>query len=193
LRPRRSGRITPLRDSERGEMLDLLREFYREYTLFFTGPLFTDNGYHIIREGEKIVAGLQVYPVSWHVVDFGGRLANRLVPFLVRIPWIRRRFDPDELRLLAFDGIYCAEGREDVLYELIEGVLERAGRYVGILMMDKSSGLFRIFDRKQHLGILHRILGGFTADMRMHFINLPEEVRQHFRRQPAYVPTYDNS
>jgi hypothetical protein len=193
MRPRRSERIRTLKKNEQEEMLGLLRGFYGEYTLFFPDPLFMDDGYHVIREGADVVAGLQVYPVSWHVVDFGGGPSRLLAGLLVKIPWIRKRIDPDEIRLLAFDGIYCAEGREDALYELMEGVLERAGRYVGVLMMDKQSDLFRIFDRKKNLGILHRILGGYTAEMRMHFINLPEEVRQHFRDHPSYVPTYDNS
>ena len=75
----------------------------------------------------------------------------------------------------------------------MEGVLERTGTYVAMLMMDKGADLYRIFTDNRKLGILHRILGDFTADIRVRFINLPGEIRQYFLDHPTYVPTYDNS
>jgi hypothetical protein len=115
------------------------------------------------------------------------------VKLLVRIPWARKRFNPDSLKMLAFDGIYCESGYEEILYELMEGVLHQTGRYVAMLMMDCESGLNRIFLEMKKLGIIHKILGSFTADIRIRFINIPEEVREQFHQKPAYIPTYDNS
>ncbi|TFG38941.1 MAG: hypothetical protein E4H44_03010 [Candidatus Aminicenantes bacterium] len=193
LRPKRSERVEPLAESDREAMRGLLHKFYRDYILFFDDPLFKDNGYHVIKESGRVVAGLQVYPVRWHVVDFGSGMVNKLVGLLAKIPWIKKRINPEELKLLAFDGIYCEPGYEAVLYELMEGVLELTGRYLAILMMDGSSALYTIFRERQKLGILHRMLGSFTADVRVRFINMPEEVRQLFLDQPTYIPTYDNS
>ena len=94
---------------------------------------------------------------------------------------------------MAFDGIYCEKGYEPVLYELMEGVLERTGTYVGMLLMDEDSELYGIFRQNRKLGIINVILGSFFADVRMRFINLPEEVRQYYREHPTYIPTHDNS
>ena len=193
LRPRRSERISQLKDGEKGEMTTLLNDFYKDYTLFFTDPLFRDNGYYIIRESGRVVAGLQAYPVSWSVIDFGSGMANQLMRLLVRIPWIRKRFNPEELKLLAFDGMFCEPGYADAFYELMEGVLELTGRYVAMLMMDRESGLYCIFEERKKLGIIHKILGSFTADVRIRFIHIPEEVREQFLQRPTYIPTYDNS
>ena len=97
------------------------------------------------------------------------------------------------MRLLAFDGIYCETGHEEALYELMEGVLERKGRYLGMLMMDSGSSLYSIFNNRKKLGIFHNLLGEFKADLRARFINAPDEVHKWLKDYPTYIPTYDNS
>lgn len=193
LMPKHSHRLEILPDEEQGSMENILKEFYSAYNLFFSNPLFRDQGYYVIRDSGRIVAGIQVYPVSWRIVDFGSKITNRLVRLGVKIPWVKRRVDPDEVRMLAFDGIYCESGYEKSLYELMEGVLERNGRYLAMLMMDQKSGLYKLFCEQGRLGPVHKVLGTFMADMRMRFINIPEETRLLFLDQPTYIPTYDNS
>ncbi|MEN8157290.1 MAG: hypothetical protein ABFS10_10070 [Bacteroidota bacterium] len=193
LRPKKSGRMEQLPEQEHDEMLSLLRNFYKDYTLFYPGPIFSDNDYHVIRESGRVVAGLKAYPVRWQVLDMGGGVANRVVGVLSKIPWVRKRVDPDELKMLVLDGIYCEPGSEEALYELIEGVLEKAGVYVAMFIMDNRSGLYRIFSERKRLGFLHSLLGEFKAEVRMHFINIPDKVRRQFREQPTYITTYDNS
>ncbi|MFH0756162.1 MAG: hypothetical protein V2B15_02605 [Bacteroidota bacterium] len=193
LRPKRSARMEQLPETEREAMRQLLGDYYSHYILYFDDPLFKDNGYYVIKDSGTVVAGLQVYPVSWQIVDFGSGMANKLAGLLTRIPWMNTRINPGALKLLAFDGIYCKPGFEDSLYELMEGVLERTGRYIGLLLMDIKSELYTIFGNHRKLGLLHKILGSFTADARVRFINMPEEVRQQFMDRPIYIPTYDNS
>jgi hypothetical protein len=193
LKPRRSERLEQLPDSDKGEMVLLLKEFYSDYNLFYSNPLFKNQGYYVIRESGRVVAGIQEYPVSWRIVDYGSVLVNSLMRVLTRIPWVRSRVGSDELKMLAFDGIYCEPGYEKVLYELMEAVLARKGRYLAMLMMDQKSGLYQIFRKYGHLGPLHRVLGTFMADIRVRFINIPAEAKNQFLAQPTYIPTYDNS
>lgn len=193
MHPRRSARIEQLPAQDQEQMMSLLRDFYRDYTLFVPDPIFKDDQYYVIRENGRIVAGVQTYPVTWRIVDFGSGPANRVIRLVARIPWVRRRLNPEAVRLLAFDAIYCAEGYEADLYELLEGVLERTGVYVGMLMMDTDSGLYRVFSRNKKFGVLHRLLGTFVSEVRARFINIPEEVRQYYLEHPTYIPTYDNS
>jgi hypothetical protein len=193
MRPRRSQRVEQLPEAGQEAMLGLLHDFYKEFTLFFPDPLFRDHGYYVIRDSGRVVAGLQVYPVTWRIVDFGGGVANLSVRLLTKVPWVRKRINPVDLKLLAFDGIYCEPGHEAALYELMEGVLERTGVYIAMLMTDMSSPLYAIFRDHRRLGLLHMLLGSYTADVRIRFINLPEEVRQYFLGHPTYIPTYDNS
>ncbi len=191
--PRISDRIEQLPELEQASMLALLKEFYHDYTLFFPDPLFEKDDYYVIKESGRVVAGIQIYPVTWRIVDFGGSLVNRVVKIMVRIPWVKRRFNPDDFRMLAYDGIYCEKGYESALYELMEGVLARTDTYVAMLMMDTESELYSIYNNNQKLGILHKVMGTFLADIRVRFINLPDEIRQHFLDHPTYIPTYDNS
>jgi hypothetical protein len=193
LSPKKSARVEQLPENEQEEMLSLLKEYYQEHTLFFTDPLFKNDDYYVIRDRGKVVAGIQTYPVTWKIVDFGSKTANWLIRVLTQIPWVRKRITPEQLDLLAFDGIYCEAGYEKELYELMEGVLAQSGRYLAMVMVDKSSNLYCIFERQKKLGLLHKIFGTFLADIRVRFINLPEETRQYFLDHPTYIPTYDNS
>lgn len=193
LSPKKSARVEQLPENEQGKMLELLTSYYKEYTLVFTDPLFKNKDYYVIRDQGKVVAGLQYYRVTWRIVDFGSKAANRLIRLGVRIPWVRKRITPEKLDLLAFDGIYCTPGYEQSLYELMEGVLALSGRYLAMIMADTSSGLYRIFEKQQKLGLVHKVIGTFKADIRVRFINLPGEIRQYFLDHPTYIPTYDNS
>ena len=193
LTPKRSLRVERLPENEQAGMLSLLKEYYSDHTLFFTDPLFKNNDYYVIRQNGRVVAGIQIYLVTWKIVDFGSKTANRLIRILTRIPWVRKRITPEELQLLAFDGIYCAPGYESYLYELMEGVLAHTNRYLAMVMVDMNSPIYAIFENRKKLGILHKMLGTFLADIRVRFINMPEETRQYFLDHPTYIPTYDNS
>ncbi len=174
-------------------MLATLREFYRDFTLFFSDPLFKNDDYYVIRDSGRVVAGIQIYHVTWRIVDFGSGVANWTVRLLTKIPWFKRRMDPERLRLLAFDGIYCEKGYESSLYELMEGVLERSGTYLGMLMMDMDSEIYRIYRTRKKLGVVNKLVGTFNADIRVRFINFPDHLRHYFLDHPTYIPTYDNS
>ncbi len=193
LSPKRSERLELLPDTEKHSMEQILQDYYSGYNLFFSNTLFRDQGYYVIRDSGRVVAGIQEYPVTWRIVDFGSSITNVMVRLGTKIPWVKRRVDPGEVRMLAFDGIYCEPGYEDSLYELMEGVLAQKHRYLAMLMMDQKSDLYEIFRRKGRLGPLHKVLGTFMADIRMRFINIPEQTRQVFLEQPTYIPTYDNS
>lgn len=193
LRPRRSGRIESVEEKQQSVILKQIREYYRDYTLFYSDSIFKNNDYYIIREEGRMVAGLQIYQVTWKIVDFGNKLTNRVSGLFTRIPRLKKRFKKDEISFLAFDAIYCEPGREKVLYELMEGVLERNDHTLAMMMMDLESDLYAIFMDRKKLGVLHKILGTSFADIRVRFIQMPEEVKQTFLEQPTYIPTYDNS
>jgi hypothetical protein len=193
LQPKKSDRVEQLPEHDQEKMLALLKTYYKEYTLVFTDPLFKNKDYYVIRDQDRVVAGLQIYPVTWRIVDFGSKTTNRLIRIGSRIPWVHKRITPEKLDLLAFDGIYCEPGYEASLYELMEGVLALSGRYLAMIMADTSSELYGIFEKQEKLGLVHKVIGTFKADIRIRFINLPEETRQYFLDHPTYIPTYDNS
>jgi hypothetical protein len=191
--PRRSDRIESVKENERMVILDQIREFYKDYTLFYPDAIFKNDDYYIIREEGRMVAGLQIYPVVWKIVDLGNRLTNLTVQIITRLPWLKKRFNGDKLRFLAFDAVYCEPGYEYLLYELMEGVLERSGHYVASLMMDTESDLYRLFKDPGKLGFLNKIFGTSIAEIRVRFIHMPDAIRQQFYDRPTYISTYDNS
>jgi hypothetical protein len=193
LKPKKSDRVEQILEADKKQVLDLLKDYYSNYTLFFTEPVFKNNDYFVIKEGGLMVAGVQIYPVQWKIVDFGSRMANLAMRWLTKIPWVNKRISLEELRFLAFDAIYCKPGYEASLYELMEGVLERTGNYLAMMMMDEQSHLYTIFRERQKLGVLHKFMGTYHADIRVRFNNMPEKTRNYFLEHPTYIPTYDNS
>ncbi len=193
LRPRKSPRLEQIAEGEKEQVLALLKDYYREYALFFTEPVFKNNDYYVIKVDGEVVAGVQFYRVHWKIVDFGGRFANLAMGLLTKIPWVRKRISMEKLSFLAFDALYCKPGHEDALYELMEGVLERTGTYIGMLMMDEDSHLYALFQERKKLGVMHRFMCTHHADIRVPIIYIPEETRMYFLDHPTYIPTYDNS
>lgn len=193
LSPMKSARVEQIQEADKEQVLTLLKEYYNSYSLFFTEPVFKNNDYYVIKEDGEVVAGVQFYPVHWKITDFGGKVANLAMKWLTLIPWVKKRISLENLNFLAFDAIYCKSGYENTLYELMEGILEHTGTYIGMMMMDEASHLYTIFREKQKLGLMHKFMGTYHADIRVRFINMPEETRNYFLEHPTYIPTYDNS
>lgn len=193
LRPRRSTRIEGVKEHEQKIILDQITGFYEEYTLFYSDAIFKNNDYYTIREDGRMVAGVQIYEVAWKILDFGNRLTNRASALLSRILGLRHRINEEKISFLAFDALYYEPGREGALYELLEGVLKQKGHYIGMMMMDVESGLYDMFMKRKKLGFLYTFMGAKYADVRVRFIQIPDEIKQVFHKRPTYIPTYDNS
>jgi hypothetical protein len=193
LRPKHSDKVEQIREKDKEQVMALLQKYYSDHTLFFTEPVFKNNDYYVIKEGDRVVAGIQTYPVRWKIMDFGSSFANLIMKGLTHIPWVKKRISMEELSFLAFDAIYCEAGFESSLYELMEGVLARSGNYIAMMMMDQESHLYHIFRTRQKLGVMHKFMGTHHADIRVRFINMPPKIREYFLEHPTYVPTYDNS
>lgn len=193
LRPRRSNRIETVQEHEQEKVLKQIEDYYNDYCLFYSDSIFKNNDYYLIKEGGRMVAGVQIYQVTWKIVDLGNKLANRMSGLIARIPRLKKRINKDEISFLALDAIYYEPGKEKVLYELIEGVLARTEHNVAAMMMDLESDLYALFRDHKKLGILNKIMGTSYADIRIRFINMPDEAKQQFYNRPTYIPTYDNS
>ncbi|MEZ5069879.1 MAG: hypothetical protein R2751_02645 [Bacteroidales bacterium] len=98
MKPRLSARVGQIVPEEIPEMQSRLREFYADYALYYPDPLFKDQDYYVIRDDRGIVAGAQIYRVTWKIVDFGSPLANRGLRLLARLGFVRKRLNPDALR-----------------------------------------------------------------------------------------------
>ena len=183
----------PLQDKEMAGMIKRLNEFYKDFTLLTTENLFKGQDYYVIKEQNEIIAGLQIYEVTWRVVSFGSGFMNRIMGLMSKIPYFRRRINPKNLKLIALDGIYFREGSEDALYELIESVRAARNVYVALLIMDEKSKVNRLFEDMERRGIVYKLLGKFKADVMAKFINIPENVQQFYREHPTYISSYDNS
>ena len=193
LRPRRSARIERVKEHEQEAILKQITGFYKDYTLFYPDAIFKNNDYYVIREDGRMVAGVQIFEVGWKILDFGNRFANLASGLVSRLLGLRHRINKEKISFLAFDALYCEPGHEKALYELLEGVLQQKGHYIGMMMMDVESGLYQTFMERKKLGFLYTFMGAKFADVRVRFIQIPDEIKQVFHEHPTYIPTYDNT
>lgn len=59
--------ITPIKQEEQNQMLNLIHDQYRHHALVHTDYLFLKDNYFVIREQDEIVAGCQYHRVHWAI------------------------------------------------------------------------------------------------------------------------------
>jgi hypothetical protein len=191
--PGRDRRVSNLPATERPAMEKLLLSFYRDYSFFTTEYSFTGDKYYVLKEGDKIVAGVSAIPSSFRVYDIPGIWGWVMMKVLPKTPFYRRLFQPGEFRYLVLDAIYFREGREELLSTLFESVCAIEGFHTGLIWLDDRSPLYDIIRTRVKMGPLNRMLNAKPGLVYTKFINLTEEEKECFYDSPAYISGFDFS
>jgi len=191
MRPEKSARFGVLGSNEQKEMLGLLRAYYHGHCLYSENNLFYNNNYYVIREQGRIVAGVQANPDAWEIKAFGNPAGDLLVKVLPYIPLVRRIINPKHFRFLVFEGFYVEAGYETALIELLESCLAHSGHKLAMTWLDLRSPVLKILSESKALGRIDSLKGEFTADIRVKFVNIPDEVKEGYFNCPVYISGFD--
>lgn len=191
IRPKMSPRFEVLGNENREEMLGLLRRFYFGHCLYSENNLFYDGNYYVIRKDGRIVAGVQANPDAWEIKGFGSKTGDFLVKVLPWVPLVRRIINPKHFRFLVHEGFYFEAGEEDSLIELMESTLANAGLKVAMTWLDLRSPVLKMLDDSGRLGKIDKLKGEFTADIRLKFVNIPDDIRKRYFECPVYISGFD--
>ena len=168
-----------------------IRLFYKEYSLFTDENMGINSNYFVLERDGEIVAGAQVHPEFWHVLDMKGwhsRIMLRVLPFL---PYIRNIFNPRAFRFLAIEGIWYKPDCGQYLNDLLEGICHHFKVHFTLTWVDSDSRLYRDLDDHLDSGLIGSSFGRAEVDVRITFNNYSEEEKQDFFRRPAYISAYD--
>ena len=172
---------------------DLLNDFYKDYSFFTTDYTFYGDKYYVLKEDNEIIAGVSAIPTSFKVYDVPGIWGWVMMKVLPKTPYLRRLFRPGEFRYLVFDGIFCREGREELLAPLFESACAAEGFNTGLIWLDDRSQLFDKIRTRVKLGSLNRMLNAKPGLVYTKFINMTEQEKEYFYDSPAYISGFDFS
>ena len=191
--PKYDNRVSKLIENGKASMENLLLAFYRDYSFFTTAYSFYGDKYYVLKEEDKIIAGVCAIPTSYKVYDVPGIWGWVMMKILPGIPYFRRLFRPGEFQYLVFDAIYCKKGREAVLAKLFESVCAAEGFHTGLTWLDDRSELYDKIRTGVKMGALNRMLNAKPGLVYIKFINLTQEEKEHFYDAPAYISGFDFS
>ena len=189
--PKVDPRTGKLKESERPEILNLLSDYYKNYSFYTDESTFFEDRYYVIRSEGKIVAGLSAVPTTYNIVDvpsLWGWIFMHVLPFT---PLYRRLFKPGIFRFLVFGSIYVKPGHEKDLESLMESVCASEKINTGLTWMDDRSDLFEMMRGDINMGALNRMLNARPGLVYANFINLEEEEKEFFYEKPAFISGFD--
>jgi GNAT superfamily N-acetyltransferase len=161
--PKKNNRLEKLKVSETDEMVALLENSFKDYTLKNFENINYQNNYFVIRNGGEIVAGLQANPVLWKIVEMQGLGGKIIMNLLPNLPIMKKIFNPNAYDFLAIEGVYFKQGFEHELYPLIEGILNHFSIYSALFQLDTNDSLNNIFKQNGNLGILNAMKKDFKT------------------------------
>lgn len=184
--------VRRLEENEIGDFKSRLRDFYRDYTFYTDENMFFNGNYFVYERDGEILAGVQVHPETWKIIDMPGRTNKLLIRIFPKLPYVRNIFNPDEFRFLAMEGIYYTEGNENLLQPLIESVCKHFKTHFALVWADVDSELMRVLNEHIDFGTIGRSFDRLGVDIRVTFNNFTEEEKMEFFQKPSYISAFDS-
>jgi hypothetical protein len=193
IRPARNTCVRQFQENEKEHIINLLREFYRDYMLYTEQNLFFNGQYYVYVKDNEIVAGMQANPEAWQFLNKPGLLGFILIKVLPRIPVISRYWKPDNFRFTAIEGLFFKQGHEDIMVELMESVCAIHQTNFIFYWLDPSSKINNIITKPGVRGFLSRFLPSEEINICIKFINWKEEEVNDFIKKTAYISCFDST
>ena len=193
-RPRDDAAVRPLPDLSAAvseQVAATLEGHYGRFGLNDLDQSVDPTHYWVLREGERVVAGVQAQRKRWRLVDLGGFGGRFLLAALRRTPVVRRALPDGELRFLALSNAFCDAGAENALWRLVEGLLARQGVTVAMLLLDPRAPLHGALRRYGKRGLLSH----FGVDAPVHvmagFAGVGEPLVTALSERPLFISSLD--
>jgi hypothetical protein len=189
--PRKNKNIYKLKNEEKQEVRDLLRDFYRDHALYMDANLFFKDNYLVYKENGVIVAGMQANPDGWEIKDMGGKFGIFFVRIVPYIPFVRRVFNPTKLKFVAGDYIFWKPGYEKVIQSLFETSCKLHKTKILMTWSDVGSKLIKSFDKNLEQGYIGKMITRVEVDVKVKFNGYEPGEKDVFFRNPAFVSAFD--
>ncbi|MBX2957146.1 MAG: GNAT family N-acetyltransferase [Cyclobacteriaceae bacterium] len=178
-------------EEDKAEILNLIREQYKEHSLVHTDYLFLKENYFVIREQGKIVAGCQYHRVHWAINKMPGFMGKIIMNILPRLPLINKLFNPKRFEFLAFEGLYFKPGYEKTLLRLFEGLLHRENINSSLFWMAENCPYRKSIVATGHLGLLNSFVKDSGVYIMTSYRNMEQEEINNLQSKPLYASAFD--
>jgi GNAT superfamily N-acetyltransferase len=190
--PKKHANARRYKTNEKPIILNQLNQFYKDYGfVHFTNTFHHDN-YFVMEKDNKIIAGVQAFPVEWKILKMPGFVGKLIMNIVPHIPFINRLFNPKSHQFLVFDSIFCEVGKEAELLQLLASVLVELKVYSALLWMDKSDELFKKLNELNEWGILDKVEGKLPVTTIAKIHGLPDSKTEIFKQMPIYIAGFDS-
>ncbi|MEH0157610.1 hypothetical protein V6R21_26190 [Limibacter armeniacum] len=189
--PKKDNRVSRLNADDKGQMKQLLHDYYKGYSFFTTENLFKDDNYFVLKEGNEIVAGIQALPTHWKMEEMSGPVGALAMNLLPKLPILSRVFNPNAYNFLAGEGVYCKKGYEHLIPVLFEAVCAETGYYSINIWSDIESSLYQLLQGIKSKGVLERFNDKNTADVIVKYSEISEETARDIESRPTYISGFD--
>jgi hypothetical protein len=168
-----------------------IHRFYTNYSDVTDVHLFEHNNYFVLKENNKIVAGVQANYAEWRIEALPGVFGSLLVKALPYIPLIRRIINPNKYQFLACEGLFWEPGYENRLQSLFEGVLSLQKCHSMLLWIDSKDKRLQKALIQTKLGLLQKVKADNDVNLVAKFNNISPETKAALYQQNHYVSGFD--
>jgi hypothetical protein len=182
--------VEKIESGNREDMLDLLRNFYKGYSMFFEDNLITADGYYVLKNARgDVVAGAQVSLSRWRIYSLPIHGSNAILNIFSHVPFLNRLVNKN-LKFISLEAIYYADGYQSTLEVLFEHLLARFGVYSAITVVDRNSELYHAL-KNLDLGTVSKFNLETTGNILCRFTNYSDQEIFSLKQYPAYVSCID--
>lgn len=182
--------IEEIPEHQKETVLSLLKEFYKNYTMFSTENLFNGRSYYVIRNDVgEIVAGASANPDRWNVIDLPGKAGKLTLNIFSNLPFLNRIINRN-YRFLTLDGVYYLPGFEEKLADLLEGLLYKHSLYSALTITDADSVLYSVL-KSLDLGSVAKLSKEVRGNVIVKCQDVPSDIVDDLSRYPAYISGID--
>jgi len=184
---------TFMKPDERVEIINGLKKRHAQLTLKDFAHSLDPVNYFVARgNGGEILAGVQTLRHHWAFESLPGGPVGALVKNIFpHLPWVRTHIlNPRDHQFVQFGNFYWADGQEQTLINLMNGVLDIAHVTSGLVFVDERSEIYRLLNAQGAFGGLSRALKS-TAKVMVRGKNLRGDTLEALLRGPLHISIGD--
>jgi hypothetical protein len=190
LKPKERGPVDRLPEKDRDQVVRLLYQEYQRHSLLDFAYAVKPEDYYILRQGQEIVAGVQVernHLAIEYLPGAGGLVLIKALPYL---PILRRYLPEGNFQYLALGNIYVKPGHEPELFRLMESLLAREQLYFGMIYLDKRSPIYQRLMSSGNFGLFNALVD-IPVQVMAFLKGFTEPETAAIRRKPLFISMLD--
>jgi len=192
MNPKSNGRIEKLSVLGFDDMRTKLKSQYESFSIYTDQYLFLDSDYFVWRENGEIVAGVQPNKCEWEVKQMSGFSGLMMVKVLPNIPLLKKYVNPKKFEFVTLDYVFFAEGYEDKLELLFEGMLHEYDVFFSLIFQDLKSPFTRVL-KNMDMGLMSHFSNVPNGKVMMTLNNVSDAQKENITNKPIFTCGVDMS